>query len=63
MMNPVPMTAVESTLVTPSATLPLERCSVRVEARGGIARVILEQTFKNHHAGERLRVQRWRTTY
>ena len=49
MMNPTPMTAAESTLVTPSATLPLESAALRVEARGGIARVVLEQRFKNHH--------------
>jgi Ca-activated chloride channel family protein len=49
MTHQSPMTA-ESTLVTPSATLPLESAALRVEARGGIARVVLEQKFKNHHA-------------
>src|SRR5258708_952264 len=49
MMTPTPMTAAESTLVTPSSTLPLESAALRVEARGGIARVVLEQKFKNHH--------------
>src|SRR5688572_13201557 len=36
-------------LVTPSATMPLESAALRVVARGGVARVILEQTFANHH--------------
>ena len=39
-----------STLVAGSATLPLESMSLRVTARGGIARVVLEQRFANHHA-------------
>lgn len=39
----------ESKLVAPSATLPLESAALRVTARGGIARVVLEQRFANHH--------------
>lgn len=48
MMSPAPVTA-DSTLVTPSPTLPLVGAALRVEARGGIARVILEQRFRNPH--------------
>jgi Ca-activated chloride channel family protein len=38
-----------SRLVAGSATLPLETTALRVTARGGIARVVLEQRFANHH--------------
>src|SRR6478672_4009839 len=40
----------ESKLVTPSATLPLVSAVLRVQACGGIARVVLEQRFANKHA-------------
>ncbi len=40
----------QSKLVAQSSTLPLEGAALRVSARGGIARVVLEQTFQNHHA-------------
>jgi len=46
LMVPAPA---ESTLVTPSATLPLRSTALRVEAGGGIARVVLEQRFRNEH--------------
>ena len=51
MIHPVPMTPApaQSKLVTPAATLPLESTALRVEASGGIARVRLEQRFKNSH--------------
>jgi Ca-activated chloride channel family protein len=50
MMIPAPLpTTPTSTLVTPSPTLPLEGVALRVEARGGIARVRLEQRFQNRH--------------
>ena len=39
-----------STLVAASPMLPLEGAALRVTARGGIARVVLEQRFANHHA-------------
>lgn len=38
-----------SRLVAGSATLPLESAALRVTAQGGIARVVLEQRFANHH--------------
>ena len=51
MIHPAPMTPApsDSKLVTPSATLPLEGTTLRLEASGGIARVVLEQRFKNKH--------------
>jgi Ca-activated chloride channel family protein len=51
MINPalmVPAPA-DSKLVTPSATLPLRSMALRVEAGGGVARVVLEQRFRNEH--------------
>ncbi|HEY2368029.1 MAG TPA: VIT domain-containing protein [Polyangiaceae bacterium] len=36
-----------STLVTETSVLPLESASLRVDARAGVARAVLEQTFKN----------------
>jgi Ca-activated chloride channel family protein len=48
-MNPDPMPN-RSSLVPASATLPLERVDLHVEARGGLARVRLEQAFRNDHA-------------
>ncbi|HKP57388.1 MAG TPA: VIT domain-containing protein [Polyangiales bacterium] len=51
MIHPVPLmpVPVESKLVTPSATLPLQSTALRVQAAGGIARVVLEQRFENQH--------------
>jgi Ca-activated chloride channel family protein len=46
LMVPAPA---ESKLVTPSAMLPLKRTTLRVEAGGGIARVLLEQCFRNEY--------------
>ena len=37
-------------LVPASAALPLRSASLRVEAKGGLARMVLEQTFDNPHA-------------
>jgi Ca-activated chloride channel family protein len=39
--------AVSSSLVTETSALPLESASLRVDARAGVARATLEQTFKN----------------
>lgn len=44
------LTPVTRNLVMPSGTMPLESAALRVSARGGVARVVLEQTFANHHA-------------
>jgi len=40
--------AVSQSLVTDTSALPLESASLRVDARAGVARAILEQSFKNH---------------
>src|SRR3954471_5168689 len=47
--RPHPHPPGESKLVTASGALPLEHVALRVTARGGMARVVLEQTFANHH--------------
>jgi len=38
-----------SQLIASSPTLPLESAALRVTAKGGVARVVLEQRFGNHH--------------
>ncbi len=39
--------SVSSTLVTDTSALPLESAALRVDARAGVARAVLEQRFKN----------------
>jgi len=39
--------AVSSSLVTETSALPLRSASLRVDARAGVARAVLEQTFEN----------------
>ncbi len=47
--QPSVLNPVTQNLVSPSGTMPLESAALRVTAKGGIARVVLEQTFANHH--------------
>lgn len=49
MMSVPVYSPVESKLVTPVGALPLVAAALRVAAQGGTARVVLEQTFANHH--------------
>src|SRR5688572_13311980 len=37
-------------VTTDGRSLPLTGAKLRAEAKGGIARLVLEQTFENHHA-------------
>ncbi len=47
-MMPMPSVPTESRLVSPEdATLPLRGAALRCDARGGLARVVLEQRFAN----------------
>ncbi|CAN5526550.1 hypothetical protein BH09MYX1_BH09MYX1_44690 [soil metagenome] len=48
-MSSVSSVSSSSKLVSESATLPLLSTALRVSAKGGIARVVLEQTFENRH--------------
>ena len=50
-MMPMPSVPTESRLVSPDpATLPLRGAALHCDARGGLARVVLEQRFANVHA-------------
>ncbi len=49
MMSVPVVSPVQSKLVTKTGALPLVGAALRVSAQGGIARVVLEQTFANHH--------------
>lgn len=50
MSHPTPFTPAGARLVdTQGKTLPLSGCALTVTARGGLARVVLEQRFENPH--------------
>ena len=49
-MMPMPMPTQPNSRLVPNRALPLAGTALRVDTRGGLARVVLEQRFVNPHA-------------